>query len=435
MTDTYFTQDDLSFETLFNNGDCLTYEPLETMAAFSYTQELKKEYCKQNNLERAIIKSGAELNCGKQNPRFHYFTNGILIHNFNSKENEALQRVLTMLDIRNLAVHRIYALSQIFDYWKASDYMRRLSEYANRVRPYKTSVTVEPFPKLEEFVKDCFANGNILLTASKEENTDPNIRDCMALFADGRFYIADEYTGSGPHNDKNIKIFKEEHPSYVFLERVYVPQKYIAALYKEAKKYAWFLSVEEAQNHNNKSDAEALELERYIENLFNGRKCLSVTNLEHDPVSHFGSDPDVDKYALFSDGTLVVGNSRSNVENSYWLDQMRLIYKDLELKVERVPDWYIPEIYAALPKYQRSAATIYMERLKEKAKKLKMEFNIAHHEALDLAAKMSGWDNFQAIKVENESHARHLISVDKWRRRIAKGSISKEYELYVREKK
>lgn len=290
------------------------------MAAFSYTQELKKEYCKQNNLERAIIKSGAELNCGKQNPKFHYFTNGILIHNFNSKENEALQRVLKMLDIRNLAVHKIYALSQIFDYWKASDYMHRLSEYANRVRPYKTSVTVEPFPKLEEFVKDCFANGNILLTASNEEKTDPNIRDCVALFADGRFYIADGYTGSGLHNDKNIKIFKEEHPSYVFLEHVYVPQKYIAALYKEAKKYAWFLSAEEAQNHKSKSDAEVLELKHYIENLFNGRKCLSVTNLEHDPRSHFGSDPDVDKYALFTDGTLVVGNSRSNVENSYWLD-------------------------------------------------------------------------------------------------------------------
>lgn len=114
---------------------------------------------------------------------------------------------------------------------------------------------------------------------------------------------------------------------------------------------------------------------------------------------------------------------------------MRLVYKDLELKIELVPDWYIPEIYAALPKYQRSATTIYMERLKEKAKKLKMEFNIAHHKALDLAAKISGWDNFQAIKVENESHARHLISVDKWRRRIAKGSIEYEYELYVRKKK
>lgn len=436
MTDTNFTEDDLSFETLFKNGICLTYSPCDAMDAFRYARDKKKEYCEQNNVKRALIKSKAELSTGKLSPKFHYFSNGVLIHNFTQKEDAALQRVLTMFTIRNLPIRKIYALSQIYDYWKGSSYMRNLSERANLLYPYREDIKIAPFPKIEEFIMDCFANNNVLLTASKNENVNPDIRECLALFADGRYYIADEFGGTiSRHNNKNIKIFKNEHKDYVFLDEIYVPREYIVALYKEAEKYDWYVSAEEIEQKNRLSDTQTAQMKNYIENLFNGRKCLSVTNLEDDSRTHFGADPDVDKYALFTDGTLVVGNSRSNVENTYWYDRMCAIYKDLKLKVELVPDFYIPAIYAALPKYQRSAREIYMEMLKEKAKKLKSELNISHHEALDIAAKIDDWDDFQSIKIEDEAHARHLISAEKWRNKIANGSFLQEYEIYLRSKR
>lgn len=436
MTDTIFTENDLSFDVLFKNGICMTYSPCDAMDAFRYAQEKKKEYCEQNNVKRALIKSKAELSSGRLSPKFHYFSNGVLIHNFTQKEDAALQRVLTMFTIRNLPIRKIYALSQIYDYWKGSSYMRNLSERANLLYPYREDIKIAPFPKLEEFITDCFANNNILLTASKNENVNPDIRDCLALFADGRYYIADGFGGTiSRHNNKNIKIFKNEHKDYVFLDEIYVPRDYIAALYKEAEKHDWYVSSDEIRQKNAKSDAEVSEMQHYIENLFNGRKCLSVTNLETDRTTHFGADPDVDKYALFTDGTLVVGDSRPNVANTYWYDQMCSIYKDLKLKIELVPDYYIPAIYAALPRYQRSASDIYMEMLKEKAKKLKQELNIPHHEALDIAAKIDDWDNFQAVKIEDESHARYLISAEKTRQEFCNGSVLREYKTFLHKKK
>lgn len=436
MTDTYFTEDDISFATLFKNGVCLTYDPFGAYGALHYAIELRNEYFRQNGVKRALIKSKAELSSGKLCPEFHYFSNGILIHNFDENEQIMLQRVLTMLKIRNLPIRKIYAVRQIYDYWKTFDYMRHLSERANLLYPYKDDIKIVPFPKREEFLSECFVNGNILLTASKDENVNPNIRGILALFADGRYYVAEEYGGAPRrYNDKNIKIFKKEHKDYVFLNEVFVPREYITALYKEAEKYDWYISSEDAKRKNELSEPELRQMNDYIKNLFNGRKCLSVTNLEDDSVTHFGADPDVDKYALFTDGTLIVGDSRQNVANTYWYDQMCRIYKDLELKIELVPDYYIPAIYAALPQYQRGAGEIYMEMLKEKAKKLKQSLGITHHEALDIAAKTEGWDDFQSVKIEDETHARHLISAERWRLKIAEGSLLREYELYLKNNK
>ena len=170
MTDTNFTEDDLSFETLFKNGTCLTYDPFDPQGVFHYALELKKEYCRENNVKYALMKTKAELSSGQLQPNFHYFSNGILIH---TKDTD-LQRVHKMLAIRNLPIRRIYDLSQIYDYWRAGRYMRNLSERANLLYSYKEDITIAPFPKIDELIKDCFANGNILLTAAKEENVNLN---------------------------------------------------------------------------------------------------------------------------------------------------------------------------------------------------------------------------------------------------------------------
>ena len=48
--------------------------------------------------------------------------------------------------------------------------------------------------------------------------------------------------------------------------------------------------------------------------------------------------------------------------------------------------------------------------IKERAKKIKKELNIAHHEALDIAAQSEHWKNYKSISIKDEAHARSLIS-------------------------
>lgn len=439
MTDTNFTKDNLSIETLFNNGVCLTYNPYLPNDAFRYAKDKEKEYCKQNNVKHVLIKSKAELGCRGLTPDFHYFSNGILLHIFDEtkeKEYKALQRVLKLLEIRRLPVHKIYNLQKDMGFFVANNYMRQISEYANSFYPYKEDFEIIPLPKIEDFVRECFANGNVLLTAHKDEKIDPKIRDGVALFADGRYYEAEEFRKApARYNSKSASIFRYSHrKEYVFLHEDYVPKEYIAALYKEAEKYNWFITAQDMAHKFILSDTETQEMNRYIENLFQARKCLSVTNIE-DRAIYFSADPDIDKYALFSDGLLVVGNNHPNPENSYFYDQMCRVYKDMKLRVEKVPEYYISAIYAALPKYQRSAKDIYMEMVKERAKKLKSALKITHHEALDLSAKIGGWDDFKSIKIEDESHARGLIGEAKWRKNLAKDSILEEYKSYLRQQK
>ena len=52
-----------------------------------------------------------------------------------------------------------------------------------------------------------------------------------------------------------------------------------------------------------------------------------------------------------------------------------------------------------------------------------------------IAAKIDDWDSFQAVKIEDESHARYLISAEKWRNRMAEGSFLREYENFLHKKK
>ena len=84
--------------------------------------------------------------------------------------------------------------------------------------------------------------------------------------------------------------------------------------------------------------------------------------------------------------------------------------------IEQIPDFYLPEIYNKLPEYQKGAAVIHIEILKQKARKLKRLLEIPHHEALDITAQMSGWQNWNSIKIENEAHARHLVHHEVWRK-------------------
>lgn len=435
MTDTNFTQNDLSIETLFNNGVCLTYNPYLPNDAFRYIRDKEREYRQKNHVKNVLIKSKAELGCRGFLSNFHYFSNGILIHNFDEskeKDKKLLKKVLKLLEIRNLPVLKIYALLKIVDYCTAYDLMRKIAEHANLVYSYKEDLRIVDLPKLEDFVRECFANGNILLTAHKGEKVYPQLRELVALFADGRYYKSEEVRNPvARYNGRTALMFERfNSDNFIFFNEDYVPKEYIAALYEEAQKHDWFITSEDMARKFVLSDAETQDMNRYVESLFQTRKCLSVTDFE-DRTVRFSADPDLDRYALFSDGLLVFGGNHPNPEESYFYKQMSLVYKDMKLKVEKVPEYYIPAIYKALPKYQRGAKDIYMEMVKEMAKKIKSKLSIPHYQALDLAAKINGWDDFKSIKIEDEIQARGLIRNARWRKNMDIGLLIENYNRFL----
>ncbi len=314
MTYTKNIPHELSFETLFADGVCLTYYPFAPLDNFKYAKKLEEEYRKQNGTSLTEIKTHATLSMlSSYHNKIHYFSNGTLIYNFyrtENKDNICLKRLMKMFEIRKLPVNKVYDLSKFFDYISASVYMEDLEQYALKVYSIKDQVKITTLPSIDDFVKDCFANGNILLTASKDEDVDSDIRNYIALFADGCYYMSEgkEYLQYVKGSVKN-QIFRKEHNDFIFMEMKLVPQSYIDALYKEAEKYDWYISEEEQKQKNTPSSDELEEMNKYIEKLFSTRKCLSVTNIERDKsLNYFGACPDTDEYALFSDGLFLISN-------------------------------------------------------------------------------------------------------------------------------
>lgn len=398
-------------EQLFKNGVCLSYNPTEPMPAWHYAKELEREYKKQHNVKRCrIVSKTAKLRQRSYHPRFHYFSDGSLIFSRYLGEKNApaeLERVKAVLQIRGYKINKIYAPQQQTDVFGYDKMLRYISEQACMRYPYTEDLEAAPFPDKEEFIKECFYEDNVLLTACKAENINVECRDYLALFADGRFFVSDIYQKVKTSNFGKITLFELENEEYLRMELEYVPQDYIDALYAKAAEYDWYESSESAKEKQKLSSGEVLKMQEYIDKLFDGRKCVSLLN---PMIKDVFLTPETDKYALFGDGLLIIGKSRTRFgEDSLFIKQMHMAYPDCEFKVEQVPDYYLPEIYRRLPEFQKSAEQTYIEMLKQKARKLKRMLEITHHEALDTAAQMAGWKNWKAVAVEDESHARHLI--------------------------
>ena len=207
-----------------------------------------------------------------------------------------------------------------------------------------------------------------------------------------------------------------ENVGYLHMQLEYVPQDYIDALYEKAKEYEWYETPGAAAQKLKKDTATLQKMQQYIADLFGNRKCVSVLWPEIKGML----PPDEGKYALFNDGTLLIAQSRKNFgEDSLFMQRMHQAYPDYEFKIEQIPDFYFSEIYRRLPEYQKGAAVTYLEMLKQKARKLKRMLEIPHHESLDMAAQIVGWPNWKAVKIEDESHARNLISHLNWRHQSA----------------
>jgi hypothetical protein len=293
-------------------------------------------------------------------------------------------------------------------------------------------------PEKADFVRECFAGGNVLVTASKDENL-PFCRDFMALFADGRYYISERYASRfGSANHGKISLFRQDYLQfYPYCNPQYVPQEYIDALYQKAKEFDWYISPENAQQRQKQAvSVDALiKMNKYIDSLFQNRTCLTVTNPDFN--SSFMS-PDFQQYAVFSDG-LVVSAYHDETDKKF-VEDLRKKFSDLNLHFEKVSAEYIKQLYRRLPEFQKGAVDIYIEMLKQKARKLKRMTDLTHIEALDAVAQMAGWQNWRAVKVEDEAHARQLIDAEKWRKNRAtefnaENPLAEEYRRFLKSHK
>lgn len=400
MTDTIKTS--LDHETilrLFKNSVCLTYNPLEPMSAFLHVKELEKK-SKSKNIR--VLSKTAKLPISKYNPDFHYFSNGTLIHCCDvKKDHKKLQRIYQLLKTNNLPIKKEYSPQTQMEFFTYSELLRFISEQAMINYSYKTDLYVEELPSLDKFIEECFANNSVLLTASKNEILPAELRNYMAFFDNGKLFVSDDCkidTNKEKYQQKNNLLKQLYIQEYIWCDIEYIPQYYINSLYKKAEEFEWFLPL----NNINKMEI----INKEVNSFFNGRHCISVTNPNFRKKE---LNPDLAKYAIFSDGLVISSN------NDEILKKLKNIFPDKVLSFIKVSDLCIEQLYKKLPEFQKSASTIYIEMLKQKARKLKRKTGGQHSKMLDLVAIEAGWKNWNSIKIKNESHARILIDEEKLR--------------------
>ena len=108
-----------------------------------------------------------------------------------------------------------------------------------------------------------------------------------------------------------------------------------------------------------------------------------------------------------------------NDENDkLFVKSLKKYFPDLTFRFEKISKEYLEQLYRRLPEFQKGATSIYVEMLKQKARKLKRMTDLTHIEALDVVADMAGWHNWRSIKIEDEAHARQLIDAEKGRKNL-----------------
>lgn len=257
----------LTLQKLFQDGICLTYNPCESV---DYKNIIEKEVLLKNTWVTSKI---AKLSFDNYHVPFHYFSNGILIHAFDpTKDNSAnFKRIEKILFTRGYKIEKVYGPQKQIDFFAYSEFLRKISDYALIKYPLEQNIIFESIPNKNIFIKNCFKNGNILLTASKYEHVSESCRSYVALFEDGSFYASDRYkTGSLVFNPRLPVDFKFANRQYFYLQLKYIPQDYLDGLYQAAKKYDWYQPKNEQQNLNNKKSsikAQKTAQEIYIEML------------------------------------------------------------------------------------------------------------------------------------------------------------------------
>ncbi len=422
MNNTTFSPDYITIHDLFKNGTCLTYVPDEASSVFNYEQDLKEEYRKKHpkNPKCAIISKTAQLWPEKRRHNFHFFSNGVLIHNIlpNKNVNVKIEKITTALKIRGYEIKEIHGPQNNHEYFIYNKFLDQISQEALLNYSYLTDIQVVPGLNKEQFLEACFANNNVVLTASKFENIDPQYRKYLALMADGKFYLSTDCCGSSSKYSPSVwRKFIEQYDDYVYCKAEPVLPEILDAIYQKAKEKDWFLDEKEFQKthpHKKTLNTEQKKImDEYVKGIIANRHCISVTSPEYKEGSIIFFIPPYElNYVLFHDGTLIITDL---TPKDLLLHMLKKAFPDMSFKTQKVSEEYLKEINQQLGKTQKTAKQIFIEMLKQKARKLKKLLDIPHHEALDLAAKLSDWSDWKTIIRIEEDQAKHCISVQKKR--------------------
>ena len=278
-----------TIQKLFQEGKCLTFSYQHIPAQLNYEMNLEYEFKQKYHLKKAWNLSNlATLAFDTYSQPFHFFSNGVLIHNFDpTKDNTPkLKKIERMIELHGYKIKEIYGPQTPFEYFIYDSFLRQINDFALLEYIPETHLEVIKLPDKKTFVQNCFAKGQVLLTSSKHSGIDPKVRDYIALLDDGSFYVSEDYSPKNPiKNPSIISHFMREYPNFYYLKRRYVPQDYLSALDEKAKSFDWYLPAQTAvdlkTSEREFSETALKEAGDYMQTLFNGRKCISITTPPH----------------------------------------------------------------------------------------------------------------------------------------------------------
>lgn len=434
MTDTNFKLSPDTIKNLFDNGKCLTFRPFISSQAWAYAMDEKHRFEKQTG-KKAVMKSKTALMPQENFTKsFHFFSNGILILATTSEKK--INNIKRVIKLQGFEIEKIYGPEKPMDEMYFDMFLHDITKEAEKRYPYQEDLLIEPLPDVKTFVENLFKDNNECLSASKNEILSPKYRDYMAFFANGRIIVSEEKANSnnifGTSDYMDLKSYDSD---YVLLDYEYVPHFYLEAIYQKAKEYDWYISKENMQKlmpQQNISDEDINKMNAYIDSLLKNRKCISVT------IPYMGGSlalsPDKEKYVLFDDGTLVYAKQTAPTRF------LKKCFPDLEIKEDKVPEYYIAQIYKRLLSVQKSANTIFEEMLKQKAKKLKKMIDVPHYQALEIVSKMAGLSCWEQVSKLTEQESRRGVYIEQKRKKIysnktAEELIEQEYHNFLKNNK
>ena len=424
-----------TLEKLFKEGDCLTFSYADP-SNYGYIVEAQYKYQKEHHAKDTwVVYDVAKLSLQRPFAPFCFFSNGVLIHRFSVKAQVRmmLEQISKTLLMHGYKVKKIYGPLQDMEVFDYGTFLDKISKYAAELYPAPKSIHIVSLPEKEEFIENCFSKGQILLTASRYEKIDAEYRKCLALFDDGALYVSSAYQIGNLINDPGVvyAAIKAHSTQNLILERRYVPQDYLDALYEKAKSFDWYLPEDKLPQDLKNKDTLFKEDEQTVKNLCSNRKCVSIVNPPHVfgqmKVTH-------DEFVLFGDGKLLIKDDLTNVAEKHLVESLTASFPNLKFDIEHVSKKIIDATYAYVAKKQKTAADIYIEILKQKARFLKKELQIPHHEALEICAKMVGFKNFKQALQISEKNARYAIEQEKYFKakseQIGKNYTQMQYEYY-----
>ena len=441
MTDTILCLDLPTALNLAARSKCLTFNPCISNQSFIYVSTLRAEYQKKHGVTHCQLVSKSAPLWQYGQAKFHFFEDGSLIYPQNVSEKSArfaLENIKEALRLRGYEVKKIYASQNDFDTMMFDTYMRQIDQTVQIGYIYENDFEIIPLADKKSFVADCFSNGAKLIVSDNKNDLCSAQKKDIAILSDGRLIIREEYEQRlAAFNANQISDFKLSHPQYVYLKPEYVPASYIAELYKKAdetscvQKFISATDLSKPQEQNTQN--EALE---YAHQMFQGRTCLTDLYL-FDAKSYYVLIPEKDGYALFSDGTLVINK---NSMNNILIQDLQRFFPEIDFQIKTVPSIdYIKAIYDILPSYQKSAKEIYLEMMKQKARRLKSMLEITHTDALEIVSKMSGFSSWKAMQQIENSDAKSAIANERKnvlynssRGRTLNDIVELEYQKYLK---